>query len=86
MTDQVLIKKYKEKYGAKWFDEFSLNTIVIEREPGQFAFYDVEKDDQDLVHWINKMSLKKTGDEINRETFAIAKDLGQPICYLYYDL
>jgi hypothetical protein len=41
---------------------------VLEREPEQFAFYDVEKESGDIEKWINKMSLKKGGDEINRET------------------
>ena len=31
------------------------------------------------------MSLKKTGDEINRETLTIAKQLGFPHVYLYFD-
>ena len=62
-----------------------MNSIVLEREPGQYLFYDVEKDDENLRRWINRMSLKKTGDEINRETLTIAKSLGLPHVYLYYD-
>ena len=38
-----------------------------------YAFYDVEKDDEDITYWINKMSLKKQGDEISRESAIIAK-------------
>jgi hypothetical protein len=58
---------YKERFGPRWFDEFSLNTIILEREPDVYAYYDLEKDEQDLIYWINKMSLKKHGDELNRE-------------------
>lgn len=56
------------------FDEFALNSIVLTRDSGQnYAFYDVEKDDEDITYWINKMSLKKKGDEISRESAIIAK-------------
>jgi len=63
-----MVKRAKEKWGFQWFDEFSKNTIVLEREPGHFVFYDVEKESGDIEKWINKMSLKKGGDEVNRET------------------
>jgi hypothetical protein len=85
VTKPELVLKYKERYGPRFFDEFSKNSIVLVREPETFIYYDLEKDDMDLKQWINKMSLKKTGDDINRETLAIAKSLGQPIVYLYID-
>jgi hypothetical protein len=31
------------------------------------------------------MSIKKTSDEINRETSVIVKDLNQPVVYLYFN-
>jgi hypothetical protein len=44
VTNQTLVKAYKVKYGHRWFDEFSVNTIVLQREPQVFAYYDLEKD------------------------------------------
>ena len=32
VTNATLVKKYKEKYGPKMFDEFSLNSIVLAKE------------------------------------------------------
>ena len=57
VTSQALVKAYKERYGPRWFDEYSLNSIVLEREPGQYSYYDIEKESEDLVKWINRMSL-----------------------------
>jgi hypothetical protein len=31
------------------------------------------------------MSIKKTSDDINRETSVIVKDLNQPVVYLYFN-
>lgn len=45
VTDKALVKRYKESYGVKWFDEYSKNTIVLVREPGTYIYYDLEKDD-----------------------------------------
>jgi hypothetical protein len=74
VTNQTLVKIFKQKYGPRMFDEFALNSIVLTRDSGQnYAFYDVEKDDEDITYWINKMSLKKQGDEISRESAIIAK-------------
>ena len=47
------------------------------REPGVFFYYDIEKDNQDIDYWINKMSLKKAGDELSRETEVISKLLNE---------
>lgn len=62
VTNQTLIKHYKEKFGVKWFDNYSHNTIILEREKDNYFFYDLEKDSEDIEYWINKMSLKKNGD------------------------
>jgi len=85
VSDKALVKVYKERWGARWFDQYSLNSIVLERESGDYVYYDLEKESEDLTKWINRMSLKKTGDEINRESLAIAKSLGFPHVYLYHD-
>ena len=85
VTNKTLINIYKARYSAKWFDEYSLNTIVLEREPGVFAYYDIEKENTDISHWMNKFSLKKNGEEINRESFFIAKSLNQAKVYLYIE-
>ena len=85
VTNQTLVRRYKEKYGPRWFDQYSLNSIVLEREPGTYAYYDVEKESEDLARLINRMSLSKNGDEINRESLSIAKSLGMPHVYLYLD-
>ena len=85
VTDRALVKAYKAKYGPKWFDEYSLNTMVLQREPGNFAFYDFEQQNIDIRSWINKKSLNKNGDPITRETAFIANDIYQPIVYLYID-
>ena len=85
VSDKALVKVYKERWGARWFDQYSLNSIVLEREAGDYVYYDLEKESEDLTKWINRMSLKKTGDEINRESLAIAKSLGFPHVYLYHD-
>jgi hypothetical protein len=34
VTDKEVVKRCKEKFGVRWFDEHSMNTIVLEREPG----------------------------------------------------
>ena len=78
MTNSTLIKQFKQRFGAKWFDHYSYNSIVLEREKGVYSYYDLEKDDRDIYYWINKMSLKKTGDEYNKETGVIAKLLEEP--------
>ena len=85
VSDKALLKVYKERWGARWFDQYSLNSIVLEREAGDYVYYDLEKESEDLTKWINRISLKKTGDEINRESLAIAKSLGFPHVYLYHD-
>lgn len=85
VTDSNLIQKCKEKYGAKLFDEFSLNSIVLEREKDQFIYYDVEKESMDIAYWINKMSLNKEGELYNRESEVIGKLVNQPFGILYID-
>ncbi|CDW87719.1 UNKNOWN [Stylonychia lemnae] len=77
VTNKTLVQHYKQKFGVKWFDEYSLNTIVLEREPGVYHFYDIEKESDDIAYWINKMSLSKLGDELNRETEVISKMLNE---------
>jgi len=32
VTNATLVRKYKERYGPKMFDEFSLNSIVLAKE------------------------------------------------------
>jgi len=44
VTNKTLVQHYKQKYGVKFFDEYSLNTIVLVREPGVYFYYDIEKD------------------------------------------
>jgi hypothetical protein len=78
VTDKDLIKAYKKQYGFKWFDEFSLNSIVLERDLNVFTYYNMEESSDDIYYWINKQSLKKTGDLYNRETILIAKLLEEP--------
>ena len=78
VTNSTLVKIYKEKYGVKWFDQHSYNSIVLEREPGLFSFYDLTKESDDITFWINKISLSKNGDQINRESLQIAKSVNQP--------
>ncbi|TNV74085.1 hypothetical protein FGO68_gene8059 [Halteria grandinella] len=85
VTSSSLVYDYKKKFGPKWFDEHSRNTIVLQREKDTNAYYDLEKDDQDLHYWINKMSLKKTGDELTREVSIIGQSINQPSVYLYLD-
>lgn len=77
--------KYKERFGPKWFDEFSYNSIVLEREPNVFSYYDVEKEVTDMKFWINKMSLNKHGELLNRETDVISKMLNEARGILYID-
>ena len=36
-----------------------------------------------MVYWINKLSLKKTGDEMTREVSIIGSSINQPSVYLY---
>lgn len=83
--NKTLVLHYKEKFGVKWFDEFSYNTIVLEREPGVFFYYDIEKESSDLGYWINRMSLNKHGDELNKETEVISKLMGEAKGILYID-
>ena len=44
VTDKNLVKSFKQQYGPKFFDEFSLNSIVLEYTKGHFVYYDIEKD------------------------------------------
>ena len=85
ITNKTLVKILKQRYGPKWFDDYSHNSIVLEREPGVFVYYDIEKDSEDIAHWINKQSLLKQGDELNRETDVICKMLGDSRAILYVD-
>lgn len=71
------------KYGTKFFDEHSLNSIVLEREKGVFVYYNIEDSNQEIPYWINKMSLKKSGDDYNRETTLISKLLFETEALLY---
>lgn len=84
VTNKTVVKVFKEKYGHRMFDEYSHNSIVLARD-NQFTYNDIEKESDNLQYWINKMSLKKTSDEINRETSAIIKALNQPVVYLYFN-
>ncbi len=83
VTDKKLVKEMKDKIGVKWFDQYSLNTIVLEREPNDYVFYDIEKDSGDIAQWINKMSLAKHVDVLNRETDVISKLLGESRAIMY---
>lgn len=58
---------------------------MLQREPNNFVVLDIEKKNVELDQWINKMSLKKTGEEYSRESELIAKMLGQPQVMLYVD-
>ena len=45
VTDPDLVKKIKAKYGAKMFDDFSLNSLALIRDDEHQIFnYDFEKD------------------------------------------
>lgn len=83
MTNKTLVQEMKDKVGVKWFDEYSHNTIVLSREPNEYVFYDVEKDSGDIASWINKMSLDKHADPLNRETDVISKLLGESKAIMY---
>ena len=85
VTNKTLVDSYKKKYGAKWFDEFSHNTIVLEREKDVFLYYDMEKESEDIFYWVNKQSLKKNGDELNRETQVINTLLEETQAVLFID-
>eukprot|EP00347_Sterkiella_histriomuscorum_P004030 403362013 len=85
VTNKTLVMKYKEKFGLKWFDEFSHNTIVLEREPGVYIYYDLEKESMDIAYWINKMSLNKIGEELTRETDIISRVLNEARGILFID-
>ena len=84
VTNKTVVKVFKEKYGHRMFDEYSHNSIVLARD-NQFTYNDIEKESDNLQYWINKMSIKKTSDEINRETSVIVKALNQPVVYLYFN-
>ena len=75
VTNKTLCKLYREKYGIKWFDEFSRNTIVLIREPGTYFYYDVEKENSDIAYWMNKMSLNRHGELLEREVDVITQIL-----------
>jgi hypothetical protein len=55
------------------------------RDNGHHDFYDIEKDVSDIAYWINKASLNKNGDDLNRETDVIAKLLNEAKGILYFD-
>ena len=62
MTDKAVVKEAKKLYGAKFFDQYSLNSIVLERDsPDNFHYFDIEKESFDMKAWINKMSLDRLG-------------------------
>jgi hypothetical protein len=84
VTDKELIKEFKAMYGSKWFDGYTLNSIVLEREKDVFFNYNMEEDSSDIYYWINKMSLNKAGDDCNRETQIISKLLNEAEGLLYY--
>lgn len=45
VTDKALVKRAKEAFGARMFDEWSLNSLVLVREPGEYIYNDLEKED-----------------------------------------
>ena len=60
VTDHKLIRIYKKKYGASWFnDEVQLSTIVLQRYDKKYFPMDILTLDSVgmLVHWLNKKSL-----------------------------
>ena len=71
VTKPELVKSIKTTYKVKFFDEYSLNSIVLEREKDTFFYYDVEQSSEDMGYWMNKMSLNKLGEEYTRESYYI---------------
>ena len=60
MVDDVrLIKKFKNRYGTKWFAEVSMTSLVMKRYDGEFLNYDITSSDDLAYHYfINKNSMK----------------------------
>lgn len=68
VTDPSLVKVFKAKYGPKFFDEYSLNSMIVKRDKNDYSSYNFEDNSEDMVFWINKYSLKKTGEDFNKDT------------------
>ena len=71
VDDVKLIKKFKNKYGVKWFSSVALSSLVLKRYDGEFLYLDITSGDNRAFHyWINKNSLKEV-DELMNESYKI---------------
>jgi hypothetical protein len=59
VDDQRLVKKFKNKYGNKWFADVAMTSLVLKRYDGEFLNYDITSADDLAYHYfINKNSMK----------------------------
>mmetsp|Transcript_44744 Transcript_44744/g.32775 ORF Transcript_44744/g.32775 Transcript_44744/m.32775 type:complete len:119 (-) Transcript_44744:409-765(-) len=85
VDDPKLVKKFKLKYGVKWFQPVAMTGLVLKRYDGEFLNYDITSgEDSAFHHWVNKNSLKEV-DELNNESYKIYELLRQPMFLAFVD-
>ena len=82
VTNAELVRKYKEKYGPKMFDQYSYNSLVLTTETGVYKYYDLEGNTDRLGDFTVAESLKPV-ETFNKETSAIIEFSERPVVYLY---
>lgn len=43
LTNKAEIKKAKQKYGAQWFDDYTLTSVIVQRAPKTFTIIDISE-------------------------------------------
>jgi hypothetical protein len=85
VDDVRLVKKFKLKYGVKWFSSVAMTSLVMKRYDGEIINFDITSgDDMAFHYWINKQSMKEV-DELNNESYKIYELLRQPMFLTFVD-
>ena len=58
VTEPAAVNALWEEHKFDWFEEGGRNTIVMARDDGSIAIYDVESEQTDLITWLQQSSVK----------------------------
>ena len=88
VIDPELVMEYKRKYGEKWFDEGSTNSMVVfsnsKSEESALNYYDLSSETTQLSYWINSASLEHI-EKMSIFSLQIMENMNMPIFTAFVD-
>jgi len=88
VTDPMIVKHYKNSMGEKWFDETSVNSIVVfskdKKEDSSLNYYDLSTEMSELAYWINAASLEHV-EKLSILSMPIINAMNMPTFIAYVD-